>query len=670
MHADAVDCQREERALGWEWLEPNGLGGYAASTVAFANTRKHHGLLVVSHQQLAQRVVLVGSVDEWVELGGGEPLSSHVRPDEVVSPDGFKHLVAFDSAPWPIWTYEVAGTRIQREVFLRRGTNAVALGYRLAEPSLHPVRLHVRPLLTVRDYMTTEARDDAVDPRVEAARGFAHWRPRRGMPGVVAFHSGEYHHAPSWVEGLEYPVDRALGTAHREDAWCPGEVVLTLAADSTAYVIFAEDGVEDASFDRWREEELRRRREEDRCPEDDPLARALWRRSSTFLVHSGSFAGIIAGYPWFGAWGRDTFSSLTGLCLVPGRFDEARAIIRAFAADFEKGLLADDFDPRTGAPLYNSIDAALWFIHAVGDFYEYTGDERFIRDVAWPAIRSTLQWYRRGTLFDIRVDEDGLLTGHARGKPLTWMDAVTDGHVHTPRAGKAVEVQALWLRALDVAQKLARRLGERRLAQTWGQLRETAARAFERRFWFERGGYLYDVIDPIGREDASLRPNQLFAVALAPDALSPERARRVLEVVTEHLLTPRGLRSLSPKDPRYCPRYVGDRFARDEAYHQGTVWPYLLGIYVKAWLQVNGRTFEHRTRARHFLDGILPAMDEGAVDHLSEIFDGEPPHAARGCLAQAWSNAEILQTLYEEILGHRRPFRLEPTGPGELRAGP
>jgi predicted glycogen debranching enzyme len=593
-----------------------------------------------------------------------------VRADDVVSPDGFKRLVAFDSAPWPTWTYEVAGLRIHRELFVRRGTNAVVLGYRLDAPVARPVRLHVRPLLTVRDYQTTEARDDRVDSRVEAARGFAHWRPRRGRPGVVAFHSGEYHHAPGWVEGLEYPVDRALGAAHREDAWCPGEVVLTLAADSTAYVIFAEDGVEDAPFDRWREEELRRRREEDRCPEDDPLARALWRRTSTFLVHSGSFTGIVAGYPWFGAWGRDAFSSLTGLCLVPGRFEEARAIIRAFAADFEKGLLADDFDPHTGAPLYNSIDAALWFIHAVGDFYEYTGDERFVREVAWPAIRSTLQWYRRGTRFDIHVDEDGLLSGHARGKPLTWMDAVTDGHVHTPRAGKAVEVQALWLRALEVAQKLARRLGERRLAQTWGALRQTAVHAFERRFWFERGGYLYDVIDPLGREDASLRPNQLFAVAFAPDALSPARAKRVLEVVTRTLLTPRGLRSLSPQDPRYCPRYTGDRFARDEAYHQGTVWPYLLGIYVKAWLQVHGRTFEQRTRARRFLDGILPAMDEGAVDHLSEIFDGELPHAARGCLAQAWSNAEILQTLYEEILGHRRPFRLEPTGTGELRAGP
>jgi predicted glycogen debranching enzyme len=668
MHAEAADLKQAERALGWEWLETNGLGGYAASTLAFANTRKHHGLLVVSHQHLAQRVVLVNSVDEWVEVLGGEPLSSHVREDGAVSPDGFQFLTGFDSAPWPTWTFEVGGLRIVRELFLKHGTNAVALGYRLLSPHPHPVRLHVRPLLTVRPYEDVESRDDALDTRCEASPGLAHWRPRAGMPGVVAFHSGEYHHAPTWVEGLEYPMDRERGTAHREDAWCPGEIVLTLAADTTAYVVFAEDGVEDAPYDRWRDEELRRRQEEDRCPEDDPLARALWRQGGTFLVHSGTFTGIVAGYPWFGAWGRDAFASLTGLCLVPGRFEEARAIIRAFAADFDKGLLADDFDPDTGAPQYNTIDAALWFIHAVGDFYEYTGDERFVREVAWPSIRSTLNAYRRGTRYNIRVDADGLLGGHVRGRPLTWMDAVTEGHVHTPRGGTPVEVQGLWLRALDVGAKLARRFDDRRLAQSCAELRRLALHTFERRFWFERGGYLYDVIDPLGREDPSLRPNQLFVLSLAPDAVSPAHARSILEVVEAQLLTPVGVRSLSPGDPRYCPRYLGDRFARDAAYHQGTVWPYLLGVFVKAWLNVYGRSFAQRTRAHAFLAGLIPALAQGAVAHLPEIADGDPPLHPRGCIAQAWSNAELLQALYEEILGHKRPFQLAPRDGGELRA--
>lgn len=670
MHADAAECQRKDRALSWEWLETNGLGGYASSTVAFGNTRRHHGLLVISHQHIAHRVVLVNSLDEWVELEGGAPLSTHLRAGDVASPDGFTRCVGFDSIPWPTWTYQVAEVRILRELFLRRGTNAVAIGYRLEVPAPRPVRLHVRPLLTVRDNEDTEHRDEALDGRGEASPGLAHWRPRRGMPGVVAFHSGEYQHAPSWVEGLEYPVDRERGTAHREDAWCPGEIVLTLTSDTPAYVVFAEDGVEEAPFDRWRQVELLRRQEEARCPEDDPLARALWRQSGSFLAHSGSFSGIVAGYPWFGAWGRDAFTALTGLCLVPERFDEASAIIRSFADSFEKGLLADDFDPQTGAPRYNTLDGSLWFIHAIGDFYEYTGDERFVREVAWPAIRSVIHWYRRGTTFDIHVDDDGLVSGFARNKPLTWMDAVTEGHVHTPRGGRPVEIQALWMHALSIAEKLARRFGDRRFAQLCARLRSDAVRSFERRFWFEEGGYLYDVVDSAGRDDPSLRPNQLFVIALAPDALSPERAARVLQVVETELLTPVGLRSLAPSDPRYCPRYQGDRFARDAAYHQGTVWPYLLGPFIKAWLNVHGRTFQQRTRARAFLNGLEPALREASVDRLSEIYDGDPPHRPRGCIAQAWNNAEILQTLYEEILGHRRPFRLETRIPANALAHP
>ncbi len=663
MRVNKETCQDLDRALSLEWLETNGRGGFASGSVAGANTRRYHALLLVARRPPVDRIALVNHLEEWVEVGGQVvPLATNLYPD-AVHPDGYRRCTGFSTEPWPTWTFDVQGVPVQREIFYPHGRDAVVVRWQVKTVSGPPLSLRVRPMLTGRDYHALHHENGALFPQAVIADGHVSWSPYGDLPSVRVLHNGTYRHQPNWYRRLHYPVERERGLDCEEDWWSPGELVFHLASDNPVWMVLTTELIESADVAALAEEEQRRRaRAVARAPKGNPLVRALWSAAGAYLSERGKAQTVIAGYPWFTDWGRDTFISLPGLCLAPGRFDVARQIIETFATHVSQGMIPNRFPDAEGQPEYNTIDASLWFVDAVGRYLEATSDERHVRQTAWPAVRQILDGYRGGTRYGIRMDADRLIVGGVPGTQLTWMDAKVGDWVVTPRHGKPVEVQALWVRALTVGEALATRFEDPAYAARCREDRERASSSFRARFWYEAGGYLYDVIDGPDGDDPSLRPNQLYAVSLNDGLLSHEQAKRVVQVVQEHLLTPVGLRTLAPTDPRYRARYEGGVTERDGAYHQGTVWPFLLGPFLTAWIKVNGKTAAAKKTAQAFLQGIERHLGEACLGQVSEIFDGEAPHRPRGCPAQAWSVAEPLRALVEDVgvTGiARRPAKLD-----------
>ncbi len=634
-----------------EWLEADGLGGFASGTVTGIRTRRYHALLLAATTPPTGRFVLVNGLEAWVETSAGNfALSCHRYAPGVTHPDGVERIESFEADPWPQWTYRLEdGSRIRHEVFVPRGAAAVALSWRLLERR-KGVTLGVRPLLSGRDYHCLHQANAAFQFEPDVRSGQIVWRPYSGVPGVVAYASGLYTHAPEWYRRFLYEEERARGLDCVEDLAAPGifrwdlgqgEAFFLLAAEGHEQNLLPSGVSAEACFRALRLDEQRRR---ERVPS------RLDRSADAYLVRRGDGKTIIAGYPWFTDWGRDTFVALRGLCLARRQLEDARAILLEWAGEVSEGMLPNRFPDRGAEPEFNSVDASLWFVVAVHDFLEAMHaaghdveprDEQALAD----AVESILTGYSRGTRHGIRLDDDGLLAAGVPGMALTWMDAQVRGRPVTPRVGKPVEVQALWLNALHLAGRTSPR---------W---RETLARgleSFRRRFWNARGQYLFDVVDVEhrpGTADFTFRPNQVFAVGGLPLALlEGEQAARVVEQVEARLLTPLGLRTLAPGEPGYAPHYGGNAAERDGAYHQGTVWPWLLGPFVEAWLRVRGSTVEARREARaRFVAPLLEHLDAAGLGHLPEIADAEPPHAPRGCPFQAWSLGEALRL--ERLLG-------------------
>jgi predicted glycogen debranching enzyme len=650
MEVNGADCRKIERALELEWLETNGRGGFASGTVSGANTRRYHALLLVARRPPVERYTFVNHVEEWVEVGGQPfPLSSNVYSG-IVHPDGYQRCAGFTTIPWPTWLYEDQGIRVQRELFLPAGRDMVVMRWHLLTEGTPPVRLKVRPMLTGRDYHSTHHENGSVLVQAWISERNVVWQPYDGLPKVYACHNGDYRHAPDWYRRVQFPAERERGLDHEEDWWSPGEIAFTLSRGGTAELVFSTEPMESVDVNRLVEEERRRRkRVVAGAPKADYVVQWLWCAAESYLSARGTGRTVVAGYPWFTDWGRDTFIALPGLCLVTGQYEAAWQVIEAFAPHVSEGMVPNRFPDAGEQPEYNTIDASLWFVHAVDRYLAYSKDDVRVKDIAWPAVRQILDGYRQGTRYGIRMDGDGLITGGVPGAQLTWMDAKVGDWVVTPRHGKPVEIQALWIRALTIGEQLATRFGELAFAVRCRQDRERAVQSFRGRFWYDRGGYLYDVIDGPEGDDASLRPNQLYVVALIDGVLTREQSQRIMKVVEDQLLTTVGLRTLAPTDPRYRPRYQGGVVERDGAYHQGTVWPFLLGPFVTAWLKAYGRSEAMKEKARAFLDGLGHHLGEACLGQVSEIFDAEAPHQPRGCFAQAWSVAEPLRALVEDL---------------------
>lgn len=658
MRVGAEECLDLDRALSFEWLETNGRGGFASGTVAGSNTRRYHALLLTAHTPSGERFVLVNQLEEWLELDGRSfPLSTNCYPNAVY-PSGYQFCTGFRTDPWPTWSFDYAGTTVQREIFTIHGRDLVIIRWSLPGEQDQRVTLRVRPKLTGRDYHATHHENSSLSTKASIEPGTVIWQPYADLPPVRAFHSGDYRHAPEWYRHVEFPAEQQRGLDHTEDWWSPGEFTITLVSGAPHALALTSEQVEQVDLPVLTTRELNRRtRLTKEAPTTDALVRSLWQATDAYLSERGGRRTVLAGYPWFTDWGRDTFISLPGLCLVTGRLDIAWQIIATFSAHLSAGMIPNRFTESGEQPEYNSIDASLWFISAIGRYRAASPDDSRIREIAWPAVRQILDGYRHGTRYGIRMDEDGLIRGGVPGAQLTWMDAKVGDRVVTPRHGKPVEIQALWIQALEIGETLARLFDEKSYADGCRAARQRAIASFRQRFWYEQGGYLYDVIDGPEGNDASLRPNQLYAISLVDDLVPRERAQQILRLVKEQLVTPVGLRTLSPTDPRYHARYEGGVPERDRAYHQGTVWPFLLGSLVTAWIKSFGRNAASRREARGFLNGLDVHLTEACLGQISEIFDADAPHYPRGCVAQAWSVAEPLRALIEDLGGSEKTTR-------------
>lgn len=619
-----------------EWLETDGRGGFASGTTSGVRTRRYHALLLTATTPPTGRVILVNGFDAWVETPHGVyPLTTqHYAPDHD-SPDGMRYIESFTSDPWPTWIYRLPdGTVIQHDLFVPHGLSAVALRWRIIEQPRSQARLRVRSFFSGRDYHSLHHESPSFRFEPMQLGSTCLWQPYPGVPGIIAESNGQYRHDPLWYRQFSYSEEKTRGLDHLEDLAAPGEWSWQLKQGMDATLIFAADdsvGISSClDYVALSKHELARR---------SAFTTPLHCAADAYIVQRGQGRTIIAGYPWFTDWGRDTFIALRGLCLATKRFDDARNSLLSWAGCVSEGMLPNRFPDNGKALEYNSVDASLWYIIAVHDYFQAvkaTGQERA---TLLQAVEQILDGYSKGTRHGIRMDQDGLLAAGERGVQLTWMDAKVGDWVVTPRIGKPVEVNALWLNALWFAGQFNQR---------WLQHFERGMRSFQDRFWNEEKQCLYDVIDvnhQLGQVDGSLRPNQMLAVGGLPlPIITGERARQIVATVEEHLLTPLGLRSLAPNDPHYVPRYEGGVLERDGGYHQGTVWPWLLGPFVEAWVRVHGNTKEARKKGRQkYLSPLMEHLKCAGLGHVSEIADAQPPHQPRGCPFQAWSLSELIR---------------------------
>lgn len=686
------DLANLEQSLRREWFLANGLGGFAGSSLVGANVRRYHGLLVAALHPPADRVLILAKVEEEVVPLRTEPdagrlpryhLSTNVYRG-AIHPEGYRHLSEFRLDPFPTWVYDLHGCRLEKSFHLVHGRQAAVLRYRYLAGQ-QPLRLELFPLVNCRDYHhAVKATVGWEFPAVNGP-GWVALRPFPGAPqfrlaawvyraGTGAFAwladpdspgtplPAEYRPTGYWYYRFHYPVEAERGLDHEEDHYNPGVFTLTLEpgelAAFAAEVLTdlpegADPGLIPLRLTSRQEEEERLARLERGAGFTDPLLRSLVRAADAFLVRRQSTGAttVIAGYPWFTDWGRDAFISLPGLCLVTGRFGAAREVLATFARHVKDGLVPNRFPDREGEAEYNAADASLWFIYAAEKYLDYSGDVPFVLGELFPVLTGIIGAYREGTRYGIRQDTDGLLAAGEEGLALTWMDARVNGRPVTPRSGKPVELSALWYNALRAMAKLAVLAGQQPLASVYGTMATFTREAFLQRFWYEKGGYFHDVVDPAyspDPADPTLRPNQLLALVLPhPVVEDLALAQRALARVKAELLTPVGLRTLCRRSPDYRGTYTGNPAERDAAYHQGTVWPWLLGPYLTALVRFFGNA--GRAEGIALLRGLADRLTEDCLGTLPEIYDGDPPHHPRGCYAQAWSVAEILRAAVEDL---------------------
>ena len=636
------------RATSYEWLETNGLGGFAASTIVGLNTRRYHGLLVAATKPPVERVVLLSKFEEVLIVRGIQYDLSANRYPGVVHPQGYRYLQEFRLDPFPIFTYEVDDIRIEKRVFMVHGENTTVVEYELL--SGEECNLEIHPLIAFRDYHSTTHRNEQLNTNVVVTPGMAAITPYLGLPTLYISHTGaQITPAGDWYENFEYPEEQNRGLDYREDLFNPFVARFVLHQRGVAHLIAGLDPRPVADAPRLREREIDRRNQVvATVPSQIPFVQELTAAADQFIVSRGELKTIIAGYHWFGDWGRDTMIALPGLTLVTGRADVAKSILLAFAASLDTGMLPNRFPDSGETPEYNTVDATLWFFEAVRSLLRYTGDASFVHQHIYTHLKNVIDWHLRGTRYGIQVDSDGLLRAGEPGVQLTWMDSKIGDWVVTPRHGKPVEIQALWYNALRIMEDLARLFDDAAMEEICRQLGDSARDSFNRQFWNSSEGCLFDVVDG-SNADASLRPNQIFAVSLANTMLSSDRAAAVVQVVERELLTPMGLRSLSPRDPRYRSRYEGGVSDRDAAYHQGTVWPWLMGPFITAYVRVHQGSDSARASAAGWLAGFEEHLRTTGLGQVSELADADFPHQPKGCTAQAWSVAELLRSAVEDV---------------------
>ncbi len=644
-----------EALLRKEWLIANGRGGYASSTLAGVPTRRYHGLLVAAARPPLERWLFLSEVLERVGLNGQFAELAAFEFNQAFHPQGYQHLVDFSASsnavlPWARFRYAIGDARLTKVVALMRDCDEVSIRYRLEAAPGTALSLNLLPFLAMRDFHALTRAFDGSYPITEVD----------DLVGVDAFSTGprvwlsvrqcgqdspvRFERQPGWWRSFVHREEAARGLDRNEDLFVPGW--FRVAGTGTLDIEFraAADFTRDFSA----RPQPRPAQSVDAAlpPAPTTVDDRLTEAAGAFVVtrhreEGPSLTTILAGYHWFGDWGRDTFIALPGLLLETGRFPEARQVLDVFASAQQDGLIPNRFSDYGNGRDYNSVDASLWFVHAADAYVAASGDRAAWQDRLGPACENVVDAFAAGTRFNIRMDKDGLISCGDPSTQLTWMDAKCGDTVFTPRHGKPVEINALWYHALRI---LSQRTAGHNAAKAacYAEMAASFERAFVQAFWNDKCGCLYDVVrDSWG--DPAVRPNQIFAVSLPHSPLKRDQQRGVLSIIESRLLTPYGLRSLCQRHPAYAGRYQGNPYQRDSVYHQGTVWGWLIGPYVEAYLRVHGFAPEAKVKMRKLLTPLVKHLDEAGIGSVSEIFDAEPPHTPRGCIAQAWSVAEVLR---------------------------
>ncbi len=649
-------CGHLDTAESREWLVTNGIGGFACGTVAGLLTRRYHGLLVAALKPPLGRTLLLTKLDETAIYDNHTyPLHANRWADGIVSPQGFRHIEQFTlEGTIPLWHFACGDALLEKRVWMQQGENTTYVQYHL-QRGTQPLKLTLKAMVNHRDYhSSTQA--NGWKMAIEAVEGGI---AVTAYPGATSLYllaeTGNVSPVHNWYYGFDLAVERDRGLNDSEDHLHAGTFQVTLnPGESFTFIASTEKPVKSSNPKSNGEIALKSRHAYEqrllelwknnyssKFPESPAWIKQLVLAADQFIVERSSpeepnGKTIIAGYPWFGDWGRDTMISLPGLTLATGRPEVARSILRTFAKYVDMGMLPNRFPDAGEIPEYNTVDATLWYFEAIRAYYSATEDDTLLEQL-FPVLADIIDWHCRGTRYNIHLDaSDGLLYAGENGTQLTWMDAKVDNWVVTPRIGKPIEINALWYNALRSMANFARRIGKPH--QEYNAIADRTLAKFSR-FWNHQTGYCYDVLDTPDGDDGSLRPNQLFAISLPESPLSTIQQRSVVDICGRFLLTSSGLRSLSPEENTYQGNYRGSQYQRDSAYHQGTVWGWLLGAFVSAHLRV----YNNHAQARQFLEPMANHLCDRGVGSLSEIFDGDAPFTPRGCFAQAWTVAEVLR---------------------------
>lgn len=645
------------KAAECEYLETNGLGGWSGSSITGVHTRRYHGLFVAAINPPTDRMVLLSKLDETIIIKENRyELSCNVYEGDIIHPMGNQYLESFSKDFFPEWIYEAGGVRVKKTICMIHGENTVVIRYK-AEKAAAPFALELLPLVAARGYHELSHASPRMHWDADFSNGIFHNQPDGISHIYISVPGSAYQHTPRWFYNFKYNVEQYRGLEYTEDLFNHGIFSVELNKGDELNIIISSENTEGRDGAQLIKQELKRRKGLLKGQPEDETVQQLVLAADQFIVNrysSTSTEGekdvlktIIAGYHWFTDWGRDTMISLPGLTLSTGRLDDAKKILSAFAQHVSKGMLPNRFQEKE-PPEYNNVDGTLWYFIAVYKYLQAGGDKKFVLETILPVLKDIIDWHFRGTRYNIHVADDGLLYAGEAGQQLTWMDARIGDWVVTPRMGKPVEIQALWYNTLQVFAAL---LKLNKQGEDAAQVLQHAAKAkesFDSLFWYDEGKYLYDVIGENGKPDATLRPNQLFAISLPFPLLEGEKAKAILNIVKEKLYTPVGLRSLPQGDLHYIPQYGGDQWHRDSSYHEGTVWSWLLGAYVDAVMKSKARN--KKTEALLIIKNFLYHLNEACIGQVSEIFDAEAPHHPRGCVAQAWGVAEVLRVIKDYAL--------------------
>lgn len=643
---DSAICTNFEESSKREWLETNSIGGFASSTVSGANTRRYHALLTAATRPPLGRITMLSKFEETIIIDHSRyELSANQFPNAIY-PQGFQFLKNFRLAPFPVWTFEMGEIEIEKKIFMVGGQNTTVCQWTInqkpkTENQKPKIQLELKPLLAFCDYHHLQHENADFDLRYETAENLVTIKPYAEMPPLFFAHNAfVVENTGVWYRNFEYAIEKERGFDFSEDLFQPFALKFDLS--DAAVVVASLDEQTVGDVDAFEESEITRRAAlVETANAADDFTKQLVLAADQFIVSRGAGKTIIAGYPWFSDWGRDTMIALNGLTLATNRPEIARSILLEFSEHISMGMLPNRFPDAGDEPEYNNVDATLWYFEAIRAYVEKTNDYKFVRQNLYAKLVDIILWHLNGTRYRIKVDEtDGLLYAGEADVQLTWMDAKVGDLVVTSRTGKAVEIQALWYNALGVMADFAGTFGDWTDEKKYLELAEKAKENFNRIFWNDAENCLFDVVNG-DEKDASVRPNQIFAVSLPHPILDDaDRARKIVEKVELKLLTPVGLRSLSPKDKNYRPVYIGSPFERDTGYHQGTVWAWLIGGFVDAYRKVFP---ENELRVEEILSGFKTHLTEAGCGQISEIFDADAPFSPRGCPAQAWSVAEVLR---------------------------